>query len=102
MSQILTSQDLSRPLLPGSYDLFLCGMRHDVRVTSLLEKLDVHTLELVRKAPQHLPSGVCACVRIQCEEQLVLEEPSVCAALGRFVLRQQSRTVAVGIVLSTS
>ncbi len=68
------------------------------RFEKLLQKIDPKTGQVVEENPQFLKTGDAALVEIVPLKPVVVERFQDFPALGRFAVRDMSRTVAVGIV----
>ncbi len=68
------------------------------RFEKLLQKIDPRTGQVVEENPQFLKTGDAALVEIVPLKPVVVERFQDFPALGRFAVRDMSKTVAVGIV----
>ena len=77
---------------------------HSARVACRFEKLisivDKAKGEEVVKKPPHIATGDAAIVELVPERPAVYEPFNECPPLGRFVIRDNNRTVALGIILT--
>jgi translation elongation factor EF-1alpha len=92
---------ITSPFMPGYFDLHIHGARVECAVTKLLHTVDPQTGDTIRKSPQFVSANSSAVVQIATRDEVTIEDFSACAALGRFVLRDQGRTVAVGKIQSS-
>ena len=97
----LVTVDMRMPLVKGSQLIFHsqstdlpCVLK---KLVSLLHK---STGEVVKKRPRCLTAQCSAQVEVELDRSVPLESYNECRALGRFTLRRQGRTVAVGIISS--
>ncbi|CAI2367900.1 unnamed protein product [Moneuplotes crassus] len=65
---------------------------------TLLSKNEARTGKLIEEAPKFLKNGESGIVELVPTKPLCVEEFSKYAALGRFVIRDMKRTVAVGVI----
>ena len=68
------------------------------RFEQLLQKIDPRTGQVTEENPQYLKTGDAALVEIVPTKPVVVERFQDFPALGRFAIRDMSRTVAVGVV----
>ena len=71
-------------------------------ITSIREKLDRRSGKLVEKNPDFLQNGDAAIVTMVPTKPLCVESFADYPPLGRFVIRDMGRTVAVGIIKSVT
>jgi elongation factor 1-alpha len=71
-------------------------------ITSIREKLDRRSGKLVEKNPEFLQNGDAAIVTMVPTKPLCVESFADYPPLGRFVIRDMGRTVAVGIIKSVT
>ena len=106
---ILTTDALPVPLLPGSmYSLYLHGEELQCRIRKIYRasKAAIATgasssateggVRVVKK-PKSVGRGSSALVQIQVERPICIEPFAQCRMLGRFALRMQGVTCAVGV-----
>jgi translation elongation factor EF-1alpha len=97
---ILTMPTLQVPLLPGTRcDLYIHGEEVLCHVSKLYGLKKSETSMTVN--PKRVSASMSAHVKIVTDVPVCLESYNKCAALGRFVLRFQGQTIAVGIVENT-
>ncbi len=68
------------------------------RFEKLLQKIDPRTGQVAEENPQFLKTGDAALVEVVPTKPVVVERFQDFPALGRFAIRDMSRTVAVGVV----
>ncbi len=89
----------------GYAPLVECHSSHvTCKFTELLAKYDKRTGEVVESAPNinALQKGDWALVRLEPSKPMVVEPFTEFAPLGRIVVRDLQRTVAVGVIKSVS
>lgn len=97
---ILTMPTLQVPLIPGSKcDLYIHGEEVLCHIAKLYGLQKSKTDMILN--PKSIACGQSAHVKIVTEVPVCLENFSICNTLGRFVLRCQGHTIAVGIVENT-
>jgi peptide chain release factor subunit 3 len=76
---------------------------HQVEVECTLEKLlaeiDKKTGKIAKRNPKFVKPGMKCIVRVQTQQPICIEPYKSFPQLGRFMLRDEGRTIAVGIVL---
>lgn len=89
------------PLIPGTRGvLHIGGGAEAAAITKLVEYVGGQRGSAgKKKRPRRLVKGDKAVVEIKCDREVAMEKFSDFKALGRFALRQEGRTVAVGIVV---
>ncbi|KEG06147.1 eukaryotic release factor 3 [Trypanosoma grayi] len=65
----------------------------------LLAKVDKKTGEVVQKDPSHVKAGDVVIARMELERPLVLEPHKDFDKMGRFMLREDGKTIAIGLVM---
>ena len=73
--------------------------REEVSIAELLHKIDKKTKRKSKKPPQFMKQGDVCIVRIEANRLVCLETYSDYPQLGRFTIRDENRTVAVGKIL---
>jgi len=68
------------------------------RIEKILQKIDPRTGQVVEENPQFIKTGDAALVEVVPTKPVVVERFQDFGALGRFAIRDMSRTVAVGVV----
>ncbi len=68
------------------------------RIEKILQKIDPRTGQVVEENPQFIRTGDAALVEVVPTKPVVVERFQDFGALGRFAIRDMSRTVAVGVV----
>ncbi len=68
------------------------------RIEKILQKIDPRTGQVVEENPQFIKTGDAAVVEVVPTKPVVVERFQDFPALGRFAIRDMSRTVAVGVV----
>lgn len=68
------------------------------RIEKILQKIDPKTGQVVKENPQFIRTGDAAVVEVVPTKPVVIERFQDFPALGRFAIRDMSRTVAVGVV----
>eukprot|EP01134_Creolimax_fragrantissima_P005425 CFRG5425T1 len=71
-------------------------------VTKLINQLNKTTGEVIKKSPRVLTRNSTGLVRIKLSRTVCLEEYKHFRELGRFMLRDKGKTIAAGIITSTS
>ena len=69
----------------------------ECEITKLVGAMDPKTREM--KKAKFVKSGAVAVVRVQLERGLCVETFETLAAMGRFTLRDEGRTIAIGKVI---
>jgi len=69
-------------------------------VTALVSQIDKKTLQVVKRKPQFIKNGGLVNCIIECNQPIPLELFSEIPQLGRFTLRDEGKTVAVGKVIA--
>lgn len=89
------------PLIPGSRGvLHIGGGAEATAITKLIEYTGGRSGGAgKKKRPRRLIKGDTAVVEMKCTRGVAMEKFNDFKALGRFALRQEARTVAVGVVL---
>lgn len=89
------------PLIPGTRGvLHIGGGAEAAAITKLIEYTGSRKGSAgKKKRPRRLIKGDTAVVEMKCNRGVAMEKFNEFKALGRFALRQEARTVAVGIVL---
>lgn len=86
-------------ICPGySAILHVHNLAEEVVLTDFLFRLDPKTGEKVAKSPKFIKQGQSALVVIQCHGMICLETYEAHPQLGRFTLRDEGKTVAIGTV----
>lgn len=87
----------------GYTPIFHCHTSHvGCKFADIKEKIDPRSGELLEKSPKFVETGDACIVEMVPAKPLCVEPFSEFAPLGRFVLRDSRRIVAVGIVRSTT
>ncbi|KAJ3367366.1 translation termination factor GTPase eRF3 [Kappamyces sp. JEL0680] len=73
--------------------------REEVSIAELLHKIDKKTKKRSKAAPKFMKQGDVCIVRIEASRLICLETYNDYPQLGRFTLRDENRTVAVGKIL---
>lgn len=73
--------------------------REEVSIAELLHKIDKKTKRKSKKPPQFMKQGDVCIVRIEANRLVCLETYADYPQLGRFTIRDENRTVAVGKIL---
>jgi elongation factor 1 alpha-like protein len=97
-AKILVMDDLTIPIIRGAQLLF---HMQSLDVPAVLNKLIALTKRdgsIKRDRPRALTGGASATVEFTLSDRICMEPFSECRALGRFVLRRNGDTVAVGII----
>jgi elongation factor 1-alpha len=90
-------------IFPGYTPTLCCHTGYVAcRFAELHARIDRKTGQVVDKRPQSLQNGDAAFVRLVPLGPLCVEAFVQCAMLGRFVLRDNQQTVAVGMVKSVT
>lgn len=78
--------------------LHLHALIEECSLKSLLCTLDKRTGKILKKTPPFVKGGETVLVRIEVSSPIALETFKVASKLGRFVLRDEGKTIAVGVV----
>ncbi|CAI7858202.1 unnamed protein product, partial [Closterium sp. NIES-53] len=70
----------------------------ECEIISLLQQTDLKTKKPMKKKPLFVKSGAIVVVRIQVSDPICVEKFSDFPQLGRFTLRDEGKTVAIGKV----
>ncbi|EAN79578.1 eukaryotic release factor 3, putative [Trypanosoma equiperdum] len=73
--------------------------QEEVSFHKLLAKVDKKTGEVVQKDPTHVKAGDVVIARMELERALVLEPHKDFDKMGRFMLREDGKTIAIGLVM---
>ncbi|CCD15831.1 unnamed protein product [Trypanosoma congolense IL3000] len=73
--------------------------QEEVSFHKLLAKVDKKTGEVVQKDPTHVKAGDVVIARMELERSLVLEPHKDFDKMGRFMLREDGKTIAIGLVI---
>ncbi|KAH8612999.1 Elongation factor Tu GTP binding domain [Trypanosoma vivax] len=73
--------------------------QEEVSFHKLLAKVDKKTGEVVQKEPTHVKAGDVVIARMELEHSLVLEPHKEFDKMGRFMLREDGKTIAIGLVM---
>lgn len=90
-----------KPILTIGYAaiLHIHALAVECTITHLVSEIDKKTGEPMPKKPQFLRAGAFAVVRIKLTESIACEAFKDHQALGRFTLRDEGKTIAIGKVL---
>ena len=90
-----------RPLISAGYScVFHCHtVMEEIVVTRLIESTEMATKKKVVK-PRFVKSGCFVRFRLQLQNSACLEAYSTCPQMGRFTLRDEGKTVAIGKIVS--
>lgn len=85
-----------KPILTGGYKavLHIHSVVEECEITKLVAVIDPKTKE--RKKTKFVKSGAICIARITCEKSVCVEAFDVVPQLGRFTLRDEGRTIAIG------
>ncbi len=98
-AQVATFDALEAPLVQGTHAYLHA---HSIEVPCTISKLIAVTSpsgEIIKSRPRCVPSGAVVSCIVSLDRPTCLEPYHICRPLGRFILRQNGRTVAAGIVL---
>jgi peptide chain release factor subunit 3 len=103
ITKIFTAQLLileCKNIISGGYQcvLHLHAIVEECSIRSLLCTLDKKTGKILNKYPPFVKGGETVLVRIEVPNAIALEPFKVASKLGRFVLRDEGKTIAVGVV----
>lgn len=79
--------------------LHIHNASEEVILTTLLNTVDRKTGELSKTRPRFIKQDTVAIARFKCSELTCLETFAEFAAMGRFTLRDEGKTIAIGKVL---
>ncbi len=99
LAQVATFDALEAPLVQGTHAYLHA---HSIEVPCTISKLVAVTSpsgEIIKARPRCVPSGAVVSCTLCLDRPTCLEPYHMCRRLGRFILRQNGRTVAAGIVL---
>eukprot|EP00667_Euglena_gracilis_P004224 EG_transcript_4245 len=85
-------------IISGGYQcvLHLHALIEECAIKSLLCTLDKKTGKILKKSPPFVKGGETVLVRIEVPSPIALEPFKIASKLGRFVLRDEGKTIAVG------
>jgi peptide chain release factor subunit 3 len=72
--------------------------QEEATIHKLLAKLDRKTNEVIEKDPSHAKAGDVIMARIELERSVVVEPHKDFDKLGRFMLREDGKTIAIGLI----
>jgi len=72
--------------------------QEEVSFHKLLAKIDRKTSAVIEKEPAFIKAGECVMARLEVNHPLCVEEHKKFDKLGRFMLREDGKTIAVGVV----
>jgi peptide chain release factor subunit 3 len=103
ISKVFTAQLLileCKNIISGGYQcvLHLHAMIEECQIKSLLCTLDKKTGKILKKGPPFVKGGETVLVRIEVPCPIAVEPFKVAGKLGRFILRDEGKTIAVGVV----
>lgn len=100
-AQLMLMELDHRSVFTAGYDcmMHIHTAEEEVTVKKLLTELDKKTGELKTKLPRFVKSGAVCTVRLQVPRSLCVEAYADFPQLGRFTLRDEGRTIAIGKVL---
>jgi len=89
-----------RPLLSAGYTAIFHAHTADEEctVTEIVALIDMKTGKIAKRNPAFAKDNQKAIVKIKLERSICLEEYSKMMQLGRFTLRDEGKTVAIGII----
>eukprot|EP00753_Platysulcus_tardus_P012693 PLAT3518.1.p1 GENE.PLAT3518.1~~PLAT3518.1.p1 ORF type:complete len:812 (-),score=367.56 PLAT3518.1:191-2584(-) len=97
-AQVMILPTRRLPIVKGArLTLHMQSVEEPVVVTKLISLL-TRDGKLLKRRPRHLTAGQTAHVNITPARSLCVELYSSCRSLGRFTLRDEGKTVAVGII----
>ena len=70
----------------------------EVSIHKILAKLDPKTHEPIEKEPSHVKGREAFIARLELSQSMVVEEAKKFDKLGRFMLREEGRTIALGVI----
>jgi len=90
-----------KPLLTAGYEAVMHAhtVSSECTVSKLLAAVDKKTGKKAAGRPRFLKTGAVGIVRISMAESVAVENFKTCPQLGRFTLRDEGRTVAIGKIL---
>lgn len=88
-----------KPILTGGYKavLHVHSVVEECEITKLVAVIDPKTKE--KKKTKFVKSGAICIARISCEKSVCVEAFDAVPQLGRFTLRDEGRTIAIGKIL---
>lgn len=92
----------AKPILKGAHVLLHSQiMNISVTISKLLAILDNKTGKISEKKPRGITSNSSSLVEITCEKPICIELFEDNKFFGRFMLRNESTTIAAGMVVKT-
>lgn len=99
---MLVIQELSKEksLLTAGYEaiIHIHSTVEDCVITELISQIDIKTNQESKKKPTFVKSGSCVRARLSVTKPICVEPFSTLAQLGRFTLRDGTKTIAMGKV----
>eukprot|EP00823_Brevimastigomonas_motovehiculus_P005732 TRINITY_DN4274_c0_g1_i1.p1 TRINITY_DN4274_c0_g1~~TRINITY_DN4274_c0_g1_i1.p1 ORF type:complete len:673 (-),score=184.30 TRINITY_DN4274_c0_g1_i1:1117-3135(-) len=91
----------SHPILTAGYNcvLHVHTAAVECQISKLVAEYDKATMQPSKKRPRFLSTGTFANVRIEMEDSVVVEVFKEFPSLGRFTLRDEGQTIAIGKIL---
>ena len=89
-----------RPIISSGYTavLHIHTLAEEITIDTLLQLCDSRGVPLKKKA-RFIKSNSCFTAKIRIKRTIALEKYEVMGQLGRFTLRDEGRTIAIGEVL---
>jgi peptide chain release factor subunit 3 len=90
-----------KPIMTVGYEaiLHVHALAVECTITTLVGEIDRKTGEVMSQKPKFLKNGSFANVRIKVNESIACEAFKDFAPLGRFTLRDEGKTIAIGKIL---
>lgn len=87
-------------IISGGYQcvLHLHALAEECSIKSLLCTLDKKTGKILKKHPPFVKGGETVLVRVEVPMNISVEPFKVASKLGRFILRDEGKTIAVGVI----
>ena len=74
------------------------SLNEEVTFHKLLATIDKKTNKIKEKYPKFVKGKDCVMVRMQVQNPICVEEYKVFDRMGRFMLRDEGKTIAVGVI----
>lgn len=95
---VITELLLHKPLMTKGYSgiLHIHSATIECEIVDIMREYNKKTGKVAKKRPPFIKSGAIADVRIELENSVCMEPFEVRAQLGRFTIRDEGKTVAIG------
>lgn len=93
-------RDIRNIMAPGfKAVMHIHSASEEITIAALVAEIDKKTNQRTSKKPMFAKNGDSVIVSIECQHPVCMEAFADCPALGRFSLRDEGKTIAVGKVL---